>query len=43
MKTQKLRVIIFDDNKNVRESVKLLLSTTETMEIVDSFENYEIC
>jgi DNA-binding NarL/FixJ family response regulator len=41
MKTQKLRVIIFDDNKNVRESVKLLLSTTETMEIVDSFENYE--
>ncbi|MBK9423668.1 MAG: response regulator transcription factor [Bacteroidia bacterium] len=41
MKTQKLRIIIFDDNKNVRESVKLLLSTTETMEIVDSFENYD--
>lgn len=41
MKTPKLRVIIFDDNKNVRESVKLLLSTTDTMEIVDSFENYD--
>ncbi|MBL0072745.1 MAG: response regulator transcription factor [Bacteroidetes bacterium] len=41
MKNNKLRVIIFDDNQNVRESVKLLLSTTETMEIVESFENYE--
>lgn len=41
MKNSKLRVIIFDDNQNVRESVKLLLSTTETMEIVDSFENYD--
>ena len=28
-----LRIIIFDDNRNVRESVALLLSTTENMEL----------
>ncbi len=35
-----LRVIIFDDNVNVRESIKLLLSTTNTLELVDAFDSY---
>jgi len=34
-----LRVIIFDDNKNVRESVAMLLSTTENMQLVAAFES----
>lgn len=35
-----LRVVIFDDNINVRESIKLLLSTTDTLELVDAFDTY---
>ena len=34
-----LRIIIFDDNRNVRESVALLLSTTENMELAAAFES----
>jgi DNA-binding NarL/FixJ family response regulator len=34
-----LRVIVFDDNKNVRESVGVLLSTTENMQLVGAFES----
>jgi DNA-binding NarL/FixJ family response regulator len=34
-----LRVIIFDDNKNVRESVAMLLSTTENMQLSAAFES----
>lgn len=40
LKPQKpLRVIIFDDNVNVRESISLLLSTTENMELVADFDS----
>lgn len=38
-KSKILRVIIFDDNVNVRESIALLLSTTENMQLTASFEN----
>ncbi len=34
-----LRVIIFDDNKNVRESVALMLSTTQNMRLIEGFES----
>ncbi|MEP7171494.1 MAG: response regulator transcription factor [Bacteroidota bacterium] len=34
-----LRIIIFDDNRNVRESVALLLSTTENMHLTAAFES----
>src|SRR6185295_9394267 len=34
-----LRIIIFDDNRNVRESVALLLSTTENMQLTAAFES----
>jgi DNA-binding NarL/FixJ family response regulator len=34
-----LRIIIFDDNKNVRESVAMLLSTTENMQLTAAFES----
>ncbi len=37
---KRLRVIIFDDNVNVRESIKLLLSTTDTLELVNAFDSY---
>lgn len=36
---KKLSIIIFDDNKNVRESIEMLLTTTETMQLIASFEN----
>ncbi len=36
---QPLRIIIFDDNNNVRDSIALLLSTTDNMQLVASFEN----
>jgi DNA-binding NarL/FixJ family response regulator len=32
-----LRIIIFDDNENVRESIRLLLSTTDNMVLVASY------
>jgi DNA-binding NarL/FixJ family response regulator len=34
-----LRIIIFDDSRNVRESVEMLLSTTEDMEFAAGFES----
>jgi DNA-binding NarL/FixJ family response regulator len=40
MKTKgnsKLRIIIFDDNANVRESIAMLLSTTDHLELTGSF------
>lgn len=36
---KKLSIIIFDDNINVRESIEMLLATTETMQLIASFEN----
>lgn len=37
------RIAIFDDNKNVRESINLLLSTEKDFEIVGSFSNAIDC
>ncbi|MBP6512763.1 MAG: response regulator transcription factor [Bacteroidia bacterium] len=37
--TNPLRIIIFDDNYNMRESIELLLSTTENMLLVAGFES----
>lgn len=34
-----LRVIIFDDNINVREAIALLLSTTENMQLVAAYDS----
>jgi len=34
-----LRIIIYDDNINVRESIEMLLSTTENMHLIASLEN----
>lgn len=34
-----LRIIIFDDNINVRESIALLLSTTDNMELVSASDS----
>ncbi|MEO8086691.1 MAG: response regulator transcription factor [Bacteroidota bacterium] len=34
-----LRIIMFDDNINVRESIALLLSTTENMQLAASFDS----
>ena len=34
-----LRIIIFDDNINVRESIELLLSTTDNMQLIAAYEN----
>jgi len=39
--SKRLRIIIFDDNVNVRESIQLLLSTTDTLELVNAFDSYE--
>jgi DNA-binding NarL/FixJ family response regulator len=36
-----LRVICFDDNINIRESVELLLSTTENIQVVSSYDTYK--
>lgn len=38
--TKLLRVICFDDNKNVRDSVSLLLSTTANIKVVAAYESY---
>jgi DNA-binding NarL/FixJ family response regulator len=38
-KQEKLRVIIFDDNINVRESISLLLSTTDNMLLAAAFDS----
>jgi DNA-binding NarL/FixJ family response regulator len=37
------RIAIFDDNKNVRESISLLLSTQHDFELVGSFSNAKDC
>ena len=36
-----LRVICFDDNKNILDSVKMLLSTTANMQVIAAFESYQ--
>jgi len=38
-----LRVAIFDDNRNVRQSIALLISTNMGMEVVGSFANVLTC
>jgi DNA-binding NarL/FixJ family response regulator len=38
-----LRVAIFDDNRNIRESIALLLSTTKEIEVVGSFPDVTYC
>jgi DNA-binding NarL/FixJ family response regulator len=38
-----LRVAIFDDNKNIRQSITLLISTNPDMEVVGSFGNVLNC
>ena len=39
--TKSLRVLCFDDNKNFRDSVELLLSTTPHIKVVESYDTYE--
>lgn len=39
--TKSLRVVCFDDNKNVRDSVSLLLSTTSNIKVIAAYESYE--
>jgi DNA-binding NarL/FixJ family response regulator len=39
MPDKKLKVVIFDDNVNVRESIALLLSTTPDMELCAAFDS----
>lgn len=39
MSKNKLQVIIFDDNINVRESITLLLSTTDNMRLCSAFDS----
>jgi|SRR5205809_3306048 DNA-binding NarL/FixJ family response regulator len=38
-----LRVAIFDDNRNIRESIEMLLSTTGDIEVVGSFHDVIFC
>jgi DNA-binding NarL/FixJ family response regulator len=38
-----IRIAIFDDNKNMRNSIALLLSTEPSFEIVGSFRNADRC
>jgi len=38
-----LRIAIFDDNKNIRESITMLLSTVPGMEVVGSFSHVLDC
>ena len=38
-----LRIAIFDDNKNIRQSITLLISTNPDMEVVGSFGNVLNC
>lgn len=39
--TKSLRVLCFDDNKNFRDSVTLLLSTTANIKVVEAYDTYE--
>lgn len=38
-----LRIAIFDDNKNIRESISLLLSTSKDLQVVGSFAHVLDC
>lgn len=38
-----LRIAVFDDNKNIRESISLLLSTSPELEVVGSFAHVLDC
>jgi DNA-binding NarL/FixJ family response regulator len=38
-----LRIVIFDDNKNIRESIALLLKMEDGLEVVGSFSNVLDC
>jgi DNA-binding NarL/FixJ family response regulator len=38
-----LRIAIFDDNKNIRESITMLLSTVPDFEVVGSFSHVLDC
>ena len=38
-----LRIAIFDDNKNIRESITMLLSTVPDLEVVGSFSHVLDC
>jgi len=38
-----IRIAIFDDNKNIRNSIILLLNTDPAFEVVGSFENAQNC
>ena len=38
-----LRIAIFDDNKNIRESITLLLKTVPGFEVVGSFSHVLDC
>jgi len=38
-----LRIAIFDDNKNIRDSIKMLLQTEPSFEVVGSFSNVFDC
>ena len=38
-----LRIAIFDDNKNIRESIGLLLQTVPEFEVVGSFSHVLDC
>jgi len=38
-----IRIAIFDDNKNIRNSIALLLSTEPSFEVVGSFRDAEHC
>ena len=38
-----IRIVIFDDNKDIRNSISLLLDTEPTFEVVGSFRDAERC
>ena len=38
-----LRIAIFDDNKNIRESISMLLKTVKEFEVVGSFSHVLDC
>ena len=38
-----LRIVIFDDNKNIRDSITLLLQTVPEFEVAGSFSNVLDC
>jgi DNA-binding NarL/FixJ family response regulator len=38
-----LRIVIFDDNKNIRDSIEMLLQTANDFDVVGSFDNVFFC